>query len=127
MIVFSRQRDESVMIGDGVEITIVEVLGDKVRLGVTSPKHLSVHRREIYDAIQREKANQEAGVSPKTPRTHFSCGGAYGGQVTGQIAYIEASESGNVIKCERFSNKGYCVMEHGGEPRLCPFGIEKKL
>jgi len=44
------------MIGDDVEITIVDVRGDKVRLGITAPKSIPVHRREIYDAIQREKA-----------------------------------------------------------------------
>jgi carbon storage regulator len=50
------------MIGDDVEITIVDVRGDKVRLGITAPKHIPVHRREIYDAIQREKAGE---VEPK--------------------------------------------------------------
>lgn len=55
MLVFSRQRDESVMIGDEVEITIVDVRGDRVRLGITAPREIPVHRREIYDAIQREK------------------------------------------------------------------------
>jgi len=50
------------MIGDDVEITIVDVRGDKVRLGITAPKHIPVHRREIYDAIQREKAE---GKEPK--------------------------------------------------------------
>ena len=46
------------MIGDEVEITIVDVRGDKVRLGITAPKSIAVHRREIYDAIQREKGEQ---------------------------------------------------------------------
>ena len=55
MLVLSRQKDESIMIGDDVEIIIVDVRGDKVRLGITAPKHIPVHRREIYDAIQREK------------------------------------------------------------------------
>lgn len=63
MLVLSRQRDESIMIGDDVEITIVDVRGDKVRLGITAPKSIPVHRREIYDAIQREKAQKgEADV-----------------------------------------------------------------
>lgn len=57
MLVMSRQRDESIMIGDEVEITIVDVRGDKVRLGITAPKNIPVHRREIYDAIQREKGD----------------------------------------------------------------------
>ena len=55
MLVLSRQKDESIMIGDNVEIIIVDVRGDKVRLGITAPKEIPVHRREIYDAIQREK------------------------------------------------------------------------
>ncbi len=61
MLVLSRQRDESIMIGDDVEITIVDVRGDKVRLGINAPKHIPVHRREIYDAIQKEKAENAAG------------------------------------------------------------------
>lgn len=61
MLVLSRQKDESIMIGDEVEITIVDVRGDKVRLGITAPKNIPVHRREIYDAIQREKAQQVDG------------------------------------------------------------------
>jgi len=62
MLVLSRQKDESIMIGDEVEITIVDVRGDKVRLGITAPKHIPVHRREIYDAIQREKAQKDGAV-----------------------------------------------------------------
>ena len=56
MLVLSRQKDESIVIGDDVEITIVDVRGDKVRLGINAPKNIPVHRREVYDAIQREKA-----------------------------------------------------------------------
>ena len=66
MLVLSRQRDESIMIGDDVEIIIVDVRGDKVRLGITAPKSIAVHRREIYDAIQREK--NEKKNSEQQPR-----------------------------------------------------------
>jgi carbon storage regulator len=60
MLVLSRQKDESIIIGDDIEITIVDVRGDKVRLGITAPKNITVHRREVYEAIQREKNhNQE--------------------------------------------------------------------
>ncbi len=59
MLVLSRQRDESIIIGDNVEIIIVDVRGDKVRLGITAPKEIPVHRREIYDAIQREKKQKQ--------------------------------------------------------------------
>ena len=55
MLVLSRQKDESIIIGDDVEIVIVDVRGDKVRLGITAPREISVHRREVYEAIQREK------------------------------------------------------------------------
>jgi len=58
MLVLSRQKNESIMVGDDVEITIVDVRGDKVRLGITAPKKISVHRKEIYEAIQREKSGQ---------------------------------------------------------------------
>jgi carbon storage regulator len=64
MLVLSRQRDESIMIGDDVEIIIVDVRGDKVRLGITAPKEIPVHRREIYDAIQREKAEKKHTPEP---------------------------------------------------------------
>jgi carbon storage regulator len=56
MLVLSRQKDESIIIGDDVEITIVDVRGDKVRLGISAPKNITVHRKEVYEAIQREKA-----------------------------------------------------------------------
>jgi len=70
MLVLSRQKDESIMVGDNVEITIVDVRGDKVRLGINAPKNIAVHRREVYDAIQREKkdtsSEKEAVEKPKT-------------------------------------------------------------
>lgn len=58
MLVLSRQRDETIMIGDDVEITIVDIRGDKVRLGINAPRHIQVHRKEVYDAIKRE--NEQA-------------------------------------------------------------------
>jgi carbon storage regulator len=54
MLVLSRQRDESIMIGDNVVITIVDIRGDKVRLGIEAPAEVSVHRQEVYEAIKRE-------------------------------------------------------------------------
>jgi carbon storage regulator len=54
MLVLSRQRDESIIIGDNVVITIVDVRGDKVKLGIEAPKEIPVHRREVYEAILRE-------------------------------------------------------------------------
>ena len=58
MLVLSRQRDETIMIGDEVEITVVDIRGDKVRLGINAPRSVPVHRKEVYEAIKRE--NQAA-------------------------------------------------------------------
>lgn len=58
MLVLSRQRDETIMIGDEIEVTVVDIRGDKVRLGINAPQDIPVHRREVYEAIQRE--NQKA-------------------------------------------------------------------
>jgi len=60
MLVLSRHRDESIMIGDDIVVTIVDIRGDKVRLGIEAPNDVPVHRQEVYEAIQREnrKANQ---------------------------------------------------------------------
>jgi len=57
------------MIGDNVEIIIVDVRGDKVRLGITAPKEIPVHRREIYDAIQREKSQKKESQEQQEPQT----------------------------------------------------------
>ena len=61
MLVLSRQRDESIIIGDNIVVTIVDIRGDKVRLGINAPTEIPVHRQEIYDAIQRENL-------PRQPR-----------------------------------------------------------
>jgi len=60
MLVLSRQRDETIMIGDDIEITIVDIRGEKVRLGINAPAHVPVHRKEVYDAIKREKEAESA-------------------------------------------------------------------
>jgi carbon storage regulator len=54
MLVLSRHRDESIMIGDNIVVTIVDIRGDKVRLGINAPQEVPVHRQEVYEAIQRE-------------------------------------------------------------------------
>ncbi len=65
MLVLSRQIDESIMIGDDVEITIVDVRGDKVRLGINAPKNIPVHRREVFEAIRREKNQKKQEETKK--------------------------------------------------------------
>ena len=64
MLVSSRQKDETIMIGDDVEITIVDIRGDKVKLGITAPSHVPVHRKEVYNAIKREN-RAAANVRPE--------------------------------------------------------------
>ena len=54
MLVLSRQRDESIVIGENIVITIVDIRGDKVRLGIQAPNEVPVHRQEVFEAIQRE-------------------------------------------------------------------------
>jgi len=54
MLVLSRQKNEAIMIGDEVEIIVVDIRGDRVRLGITAPQEIPVHRKEIYEAIRRE-------------------------------------------------------------------------
>jgi carbon storage regulator len=58
MLVLSRQRDETIIIGDNIEITVVDIRGEKVRLGINAPPHIPVHRKEVYEAIKREKAGE---------------------------------------------------------------------
>ena len=58
MLVLSRQRDQSIVIADNIVVTVVEVRGDKVKLGIEAPQDIPVHRREVYEAILRE--NQQA-------------------------------------------------------------------
>jgi carbon storage regulator len=56
MLVLSRQRGEAIVIGDDIEVTIIDIRGDKVRLGIKAPRTTSVHRKEVFDAIRDENA-----------------------------------------------------------------------
>lgn len=51
MLVLSRQKNEVIMIGDDIEVKVADVRGNKVRLGITAPKDIPVHRKEVYDKI----------------------------------------------------------------------------
>ena len=55
MLVLSRRKDESIMVGEDVEVTIIDVRGNKVRLGISAPRSIPVHRKEVYDAIHRSE------------------------------------------------------------------------
>ena len=56
MLVLSRKRDERIMIGDEISLLVVDIRGDTVRLGIEAPSDVTVHRKEVYEAIQREQA-----------------------------------------------------------------------
>jgi len=68
MLVLSRKKNESIVINNDITIVVVEIRGDKVRLGVEAPKEVPVHRREVYDAIKRNAAVQ-GGTAPGGPAT----------------------------------------------------------
>lgn len=72
MLVLSRQLDESIMIGDDIVITLVDIRGDKVRLGIAAPPNISIHRQEIYETIQRE--NMAAAFAESTSAEPVSAG-----------------------------------------------------
>ncbi|WP_438435055.1 carbon storage regulator CsrA [Gorillibacterium sp. sgz500922] len=61
MLVLARKKGESIVIGDQIEVVVLDVEGDTVRLGITAPKEVQIHRQEIYQAIQQ--ANREASKS----------------------------------------------------------------
>lgn len=62
MLILTRRISESIIIGDDVKITVLGVKGNQVRLGIDAPKHLSVHREEIYERIKHEKKEDDAGT-----------------------------------------------------------------
>lgn len=64
MLILTRKRNERIMIGDSIEVIIVDIRGEQVQLGINAPKDVPVHRREVYEAIVRENGR----VLPKTPR-----------------------------------------------------------
>lgn len=65
MLVLSRKKNESIYIGDNIEIMVIDIRGDKVRLGIKAPRHIPVYRQEIHDAIQREKQRSALDYTTK--------------------------------------------------------------
>jgi carbon storage regulator len=79
MLVLSRKKNESIVINNDITIVVVEIRGDKVRLGVEAPKEVPVHRREVYEAIHRSSAGAAEGSTPienKTPQADAPAGDA---------------------------------------------------
>ena len=65
MLILTRRVGETVMIGDDVTITVLGVKGNQVRVGINAPKHVAVHREEIYERIKREQNSDEVSEKPK--------------------------------------------------------------
>ena len=63
MLVLSRKKNESIIINDNITVTVIEIRGDKVRLGIEAPKDVTVHRREVYEAIQSQARSNEQGAN----------------------------------------------------------------
>jgi len=59
MLVLSRKKNESIVINDNITIVVVDIRGDKIRLGIDAPSSVPVHRKEVYDEIQKEKRGEK--------------------------------------------------------------------
>ena len=68
MLVLSRKKNESIIINDDITIVVVEIRGDKVRLGIEAPKEIPVHRHEVYEAIRRNEQKQGPAEQPAAER-----------------------------------------------------------
>jgi carbon storage regulator len=66
MLVLSRKKNESIVINNDITVTVVEIRGDKVRLGIVAPKEVPVHRQEVYDAIHGTDKGPGDTTSPAT-------------------------------------------------------------
>jgi carbon storage regulator len=67
MLVLSRKKNESIIINDNITVTVIEIRGDKVRLGIEAPKDVTVHRREVYEAIQNQARSLDSGSKVPSP------------------------------------------------------------
>lgn len=67
MLVLSRKKNETIVINDSITVTVIEIRGDKVRLGIEAPKDVTVHRREVYEAIQNQARSEDQGARTSNP------------------------------------------------------------
>ena len=68
MLVLSRKKNESIIINDNITVTVIEIRGDKVRLGIEAPKDVTVHRREVYEAIQNQARALDQDAKVRRPK-----------------------------------------------------------
>ena len=73
MLVLSRKKDESIVINNDIRIVVVEIRGDKVRLGVEAPKEVPVHRSEVYEAINGNESENPSTLANNVPSIPESC------------------------------------------------------
>lgn len=86
MLVLSRQVDQTIMISDDIEVTVVDIRGDKVRLGINAPRPISIHRKEVYDQIKKDFKERHATVIIENERDLQAVGTGYRLKVIQEIA-----------------------------------------
>jgi carbon storage regulator len=63
MLVLTRKKNETIVIGENIVVMVIDIRGDKVRLGIDAPKEVSVHRHEVYEAIKRSEVPKEGNAA----------------------------------------------------------------
>ncbi|GHS92168.1 hypothetical protein FACS1894139_15030 [Planctomycetales bacterium] len=106
MLVLSRRRDETIMIGDEIEITVVDIKGDAVRIGINAPRAVSVHRKEVYDSIKAENENLKAQAAPTadTLGNLAKMLGPYAGQLT-KLSRLQPSQLSQTLPLSNKNKK----------------------
>jgi carbon storage regulator len=114
MIVLSRKKNESIVINDDITIVVVEIRGDKVRLGVEAPKEVPVHRNEVYEAIRRNQ--QRATEHAAAPFMEWPCVGAPSADASHVDALpMEASREAPAAVAEPPARDGLCCPQCGSD------------
>jgi len=117
MLVLSRQKDQTIIIGDDVEITVIAIRGDKVSLGIDAPRSVAVHRKEVYDAIKREDSRATQGVKNIKDvdvllKYEERGNGSGGGRGNSYVVEIRTHKNydiiGKLARGERVTRQSYC-------------------
>ncbi len=103
MLVLSRKKNESIIINDNITVTVIEIRGDKVRLGIEAPKHVTVHRREVYEAIQNQARALDQESKVGRPRHD-------------RVVRSWRDRSGRTTSCPlRLGNYSFISLDHSDE------------